>query len=304
MNKFKYVLAACLMLALFLSGCGQQKQAAPASEQDSAKKLTIVTSFYPMYVAVLNVTKDVPGVQVVNMTQPQTGCLHDYQLRPEDLKTLEAAQVFVINGAGMEQFMDKVIKQQSKMKIIEASKGIALLKDEAGEENPHVWVSISNAIRQTTNIAEELAAIDKENAEKYKSNAAKYNEKLTALQAKMHAVIDPLPHKDIITFHEAFPYFAEEFKLKIADVIEREPGSEPTPKEMEETIEKIKAAGIKALFAEPQYPVKAAEAIAREAGAKVYTLNPGVTGEARPEAIDDYIKIMENNMNVLKEALQ
>jgi zinc transport system substrate-binding protein len=120
----------------------------------------------------------------------------------------------------------------------------------------------------------------------------------------MHQELDLLPNKQIITFHEAFPYFAQEFNLKIAAVIEREPGAEPTPKEMEETIEKIKAAKIKALFAEPQYSVKAAEAIARETGAKVYTLNPAVTGEAKPEAIDDYIKIMEGNITVLKEALQ
>lgn len=302
-KTFKYLVTGMLLM-LFITGCGQQKTAAPSGAAEQTKKLTIVTSFYPMYIEVLNITKDVPGVEVINMTEPQTGCLHDYQLKPDDLKTLEKARVFVINGAGMEQFMDKIIKHQPNLKVIEASKGISLLKDEAGEENPHVWVSISNAISQTQNIARELAALDPGNADKYKSNAAKYNEKLSNLQAKMHQALDSLPHKEIITFHEAFPYFAQEFNLKIAAVIEREPGSEPTPKEMEETIDKIKTAGIKALFAEPQYPVKAAEAIARETGAKVYTLNPAVTGEARPEAIDDYIKIMEQNLNVLKEALQ
>jgi zinc transport system substrate-binding protein len=303
-KRVKYLLTGFMLLVLLISGCGQQKTSAPSgSAEQGNKKLTIVTSFYPMYVEVLNITKDVPGVQVVNMTQPQTGCLHDYQLRPEDLKTLEAASVFVINGAGMEQFMDKIIKQQANLKVIEASKGIALLKDEAGE-NPHVWVSISNAMSQTNNIAEALAAADPANADKYKSNADKYNEKLGALRDKMHQALDNLPNKEIITFHEAFPYFAKEFNLKIAAVIEREPGSEPTPKEMEETIDKIKAAKIKALFAEPQYSLKAAEAIARETGAKVYTLNPAVTGEAKPEAIDDYIKIMEQNLTVLKEALQ
>lgn len=305
-KKIKYALTGCLLLMLLISGCGQQKKDASQSSAQGGtnKKFTIVTSFYPMYVEVLNITKDIPGVEVVNMTQPQTGCLHDYLLKPDDLKTLESANVFVINGAGMEQFMEKVIKQQPNLKVIEASSGIALLKDNEGEENPHVWVSISNAMRQTTGIAKALAAVDTVNADKYISNAAKYNEKLESLRSKMHQVIDNLPNKEIITFHEAFPYFAEEFKLKIAAVIEREPGSEPTPKEMEETIEKIKEAKIKALFAEPQYSVKAAEAIARETGAKVYTLNPAVTGDATPAAIDDYIKIMENNLIVLKEALQ
>jgi zinc transport system substrate-binding protein len=162
-KKVKKLLTGCLLLSLLFTGCGQQKQANQSSSAEQAipaKKFTIVTSFYPMYVVTLNVTKDIPGIQVVNMTQPQTGCLHDYQLKPEDLKTLESANAFVINGAGMEQFMEKIIKQQPNLKVIEASKGITLLKDDAGVENPHVWVSISNAMRQTTAIAEQLAAVD------------------------------------------------------------------------------------------------------------------------------------------------
>lgn len=89
-----------------------------------------------MYIETLNVTKGIPNVKVINMTKPQTGCLHDFQLTPEDLKTLEKANVFIINGAGMEAFMDKVIKQQPNIKVIESSKGIALIKDKTGEDNP------------------------------------------------------------------------------------------------------------------------------------------------------------------------
>lgn len=126
-------------------------------------------------------TKDVSGVEVVNMTKPQTGCLHDYQLTPSDLKTLETADAFVVNGAGMEAFLDKVVNQQKDLQIIDASKGIELIKDDDGEENPHVWVSVSNAILQVKNIQEQLSAIDKGNADKYKSNADAYIKKFEAL---------------------------------------------------------------------------------------------------------------------------
>jgi len=306
-TKLVKVISILTMSTLILMGCGQSKstdyQGSPTSA-GAEKKFTIVTSFYPMYISTINITKGVAGVQVVNMTKPQTGCLHDYQLSPEDLKTLEKADAFVINGAGMEAFLDKAIGQQSQLKVVDGSRGIALLKDEKGEENPHVWVSISNAILQVQNIAQQLSAIDTVHADQYKSNADEYIKKLSALRDTMHTSLDSAPHKDIITFHEAFPYFAKEFNLNIVAVIEREPGAEPTPKELENTIRQIKESNITALFVEPQYPSKAAEVIARETGAKVYTLDPAVTGDARPEAYNDYITIMEKNLKTLQGALK
>ena len=306
-KKLVTVLSILTLSTFILSGCGQSKsadnQGAPTSI-GVEKKFTIVTSFYPMYISTINITKGVAGVQVVNMTKAQTGCLHDYQLSPEDLKTLEKADAFVINGAGMEAFLDKAIGQQPQLKVVDASTGIVLLKDEKGEENPHVWVSISNDILQVQNIAQQLCALDSAHAEQYKSNADEYVKKLSALRDTMHKSLDSAPNKNIITFHEAFPYFAKEFNLNIVAVIEREPGSEPTPKEIEDTIRQIKESNIKALFAEPQYPSKAAETIARETGAKVYTLDPAVTGDARPDAYNDYITVMEKNLKTLQEALK
>lgn len=305
--KIVKLLLIVVISSAMLTGCGQSKGSdsqANANNAGQNNKFTIVTSFYPMYISTINITKGIPGVEVINMTKPQTGCLHDYQLSPEDLKTLEKANVFVINGAGMEAFLDKAIKQQPQLKVIDASKNIALIKDESGEENPHVWVSISNAILQVKNISEQLAAADTQNAAKYKSNADEYVKKLETLQASMHKSIDNAKNKDIITFHEAFPYFAKEFNLNIVAVIEREPGTEPSPAELEDTIKKIKGSSIKALFAEPQYPAKAAQTISQETGAKVYTLDPVVTGEAKPDAYDAYIHTMENNLKVLQDALQ
>ena len=301
MSKFVRFFIVLAISTMFLAGCGRDNK---QNNTAANKNFVIVTSFYPMYISTINITRDVPGVEVINMTKPQTGCLHDYQLVPDDVQKLEKASAFVVNGAGMEAFLDKAVKQQPKLKIVDASKGIVLLKDENGEENPHVWVSVSNAIIQVKNIAEQLAALDPANAEKYKSNANVYTKKLESLREDMHSNLDNVKTKNIITFHEAFPYFAKEFNLNIIDVIEREPGTEPSPKELEETIDKVKQLKVKALFAEPQYPAKAAEVIAKETGAKVFTLNPAVTGESKPNAYDDYIIIMKKNLDVLKEALQ
>ena len=289
-----------LVLSVALVGCSGADKGA---EKKSAEPFRIVTSFYPMYVATINITDGVDGVEVYNMTKPQTGCLHDYQLMTEDMKTLEKADAFVINGAGMEDFMDKVTGAQKEMKIIDASRGIELIHDDEGD-NPHVWLSVTDAIAQVRNIADQLKEADPAHADKYEKNAAAYIEKLTALKNEMHAALDNVPHKDIVTFHEAFPYFAKEFNLNIIGVVEREPGTEPTPTELQETIEQVNALPTKVLFTEPQYSPAAAETIARETGAKIYTLDPVVTGEATPAAKDTYIDTMKKNMKVLQEALQ
>ena len=271
----------------------------PTAHADS-KPVRITASFYPMYIATLNVTKGIPGVEVRDLTKPMTGCLHDYSVTTDDMKQLSKTDIFVVNGAGMESFLDKVIKQLPHVKIVSASDGIDLLKGAEGD-NPHVWVSVSLHIKQIRNIASQLAKADPQHAKGYNSNAAVYVAKLEKLRSDMHKGLDGIKTHDIITFHEAFPYFAKEFGLRIVAVIEREPGSEPNAKEMAETITIVKKAKVKALFAEPQYPAKAAQTIARETGAKLYTLDPAVTGPMKDDA---YIKIMTNNLSELRKALK
>lgn len=300
MKKILAVILA-LMLTLALCGCGSQKTASVGKDG----KVHIVTSFYPMYIDVINITKGVDGVEVTNLTEPQTGCLHDYQLTTENIKTLEKADIFVVNGAGMELFLEKAANAQPNLKIIDASKSedITLLKDH-GEGNPHLWLSVTYAIEQVKAINRQLCDLDPAHADAYKKNTLDYINKLTELRSEMHAGLDDLPHKDIVTFHEAFPYLAKEFDLRIVSVIEREPGTEPTPEELEQTIDQVKALPVKVLFTEPQYSPAAAETIARETGAKIYTLDPIVTGESTPDAADDYINKMKQNMATLKQALQ
>ena len=149
--------------------------------------LTIMASFYPMYIATLNVAKDVPGVEVLNLTKPQTGCLHDYQMTTDDMTHLSHANIFVVNGAGMEAFLDKVIAQLPALKIVKASEGIELIKGQGEEgDNPHIWVSVSLHMKQVENIAAQLAQADPSHADQYRKNGAKYIERLNQLRKKMH----------------------------------------------------------------------------------------------------------------------
>ena len=294
MKKIFLLILTILMLSV--AGCG---------EKVDDGKLKIVTSFYPVYLETINIVGEIEGVEVVNLTKPQTGCLHDYQLTTEDMKTLETADIFVVNGLGMENFLEKVIETQKNLKIVDASNSeeIYLLKE--GEEvNPHVWLSVTYAMAQVKAIQRQLCELDPEHADIYKKNALNYLNELTALRDEMHLALDNLQNKDIVTFHEAFPYFAAEFKLNIAAVIEREPGTEPTPQELADTIKTVNELPVKILFTEPQYSPKAAETIARETGAKIFTLDPVTTGESKIENKADYLNKMRQNMKTLQEALQ
>lgn len=290
----KKAIAALLavLLVFVTAGCARR------AEQNI--RFRVVTSFYPLYIMALNLTDGAGGVQVDNMAGQQAGCLHDYQLQSKDMKNIEQADVFVINGAGMENFMDKVTAQLPNLKVVDSSAGITLLRDDNGTANPHIWVSITNYIQQVSNMEKGLAAADPANAVLYQKNAQEYTAKLNALREKMHAELSNIKQKDIITFHEAFPYFAEEFGLNIARVVNREPDSQPSAKELAETIRLVRSVGVKAIFAEPQYPKSAADIVAHETGATVYSLDPSATGENNKNA---YLDAMENNLTVLKRAL-
>lgn len=265
-----------------------------------AESRTIVATFYPIQIAVLNITVGVKGVTVVNLASSATGCLHDYQLTPRDRAILSRADMVVANGAGMESFMDVLSRLKPASRIIDASAGLEFLVS-GGVTNSHVWLSPSRHIRQIRTIADGLIAWDPVHAEAYRANAARYEGDLKILKAKMDRELSDLRTREIITFHEAFPYFADEFRLKVSGVIEREPGTEPSAGELAALIRLVRASGVKSLFVEPQYPVKAAEAIARETGAGLYPLDPVVSG---PVATHAYLDLMERNLSQLRRALK
>lgn len=312
-RKLILFISIVMLSACILGGCGKPPNEGNVKET-TKEAISIVTSFYPIYLHTINIAKDIAGVEVINMTQPQTGCLHDYQLSPADIKTLGEADIFVINGGGMESFMDRVLSQQTNVKIINASQHIEFLEaDHEGHEedddhdhefNPHVWVSVGGAINQVKQIADQLGEIDPGNKDGYTKNASEYIEKLEKLQEEMHAGLDNIANRDIVTFHEAFSYFAKEFDFNVVGTIVTEDGAEPSAKELTKVIEDIKKHNVKAIFTEPQYTSKAADLIAKEAGVEVYSLDPVVTGGVTLKEEDEYIKIMKENLKTLEEALR
>lgn len=322
MKKILALLLAIAVAGGSLSGCIRTDY--------NKDKIKFLASFYPIYIMALNIVDGVDGVEVDCMAEVQVGCLHDFKLSTDDMRNIEKSDGFIINGAGMEGFIEDIANKVDGLQIIDSSTGIDLLADghhhdedehehedehddehihedehghdghNHGEYNAHIWVSVANCIKQVENITDGIVKLDPAHESEYRSNSKKYISKLTELKNEMESGLADISDRNIITFHEAFDYFAEEFKLNIVSVIEREPGSEPNARDLASIIDLTKETGVKALFVEPQYPNTSADIIAAETDAKVYTLDPGVSGEMNKDA---YIKMMKENLKVLQKAL-
>ena len=276
---------------------------------------TVVTSFYPIYLFARNLLDGVDGVEVTNLTEPTTGCLHDYQLQTGDMKTLARADAFLINGAGMEGYLEGVFEAFPTLPVVDASTGVELLEDCSDHDhdehdghdhdhayNAHIWLDAQNAILMVNNLADGLIAALPQHADSIAANRDAYIARLTALDAEIDAALSTVSRKDIITFHEAFPYFAHAYGLNVAAVINRDPDDALSPRMLAELCKTVESLGAPPLFVEPQYEDKAAQTIARETGAPLFTLDPIVTGPA-DAPLTHYEDMMRQNLAVLMEAL-
>ncbi|MBP3452515.1 MAG: zinc ABC transporter substrate-binding protein [Clostridia bacterium] len=276
---------------------------------------TIVTSFYPIYLFTLNLTEGIEGIEVRNLAAPDTGCLHDYQLQTGDMKKLAEADAFLINGAGMESYLSGVMEAFPQLPVVDASAGIELLCAEEehdhdhdhdhdhGESNAHVWLDAENAQTMVRNLADGLMAACPASAEQIAANRDGYIARLAELDQELTAELAELPRKDIITFHEAFPYFAQAYGLNVAAVVNREPSDALSPAKLAELVKTVRDLGVPPLFVEPQYEDMAAQTLARETGAKLYTLDPVVTGPVTDVPLTYYEDVMRANVQVLLTAL-
>ena len=284
---------------------------------------TVVTSFYPIYLFALNLTDGLDGVEVHNLAAPGTGCLHDYQLQTGDMKKLAQADVFLINGAGMESFLPGVTDAFPDLRVVDASVGVDLMDAEVegvvidahgededhdhdhadGSYNAHIWLDAANAQIMVSNLAEGLIAALPDRAEAIAANRDAYLARLAALDTELTEGLAGLPHRDIVTFHEAFPYFARAYGLNVAAVVNREPGDALSPARLAELVQVVRDLGAPPLFVEPQYDDMAARTLSAETGAPVYQLDPVVTGPEEDIPLTYYEDTMRRNMAVLQEAL-
>lgn len=318
--KNKYVFVLVMLLSILVVSFGFTNIYVSQHQQSEDEEFVVVTSFYPMYIAAMNVVGETEGVTLKNLSEPQTGCLHDFQLTPADMKLLSTADVFIINGGGIESFIEDIAKQYPELVIIEACEGIELLceedahghehDDEESDEshenhihdvNAHAWMSVANYRKQVENIADGLVKSAPKSSESFLANAGTYDRKLEALQDEQEALLTLTKGKETIMFHCAYDYVAEDLGLEVAFCMDLDEERQVSAGEVAEVLEVIEHHGVKYIFAEALYGTNMCEMVQKEADVEVIYLDPLNRGEYEA---DSYLEGMRNNLKQIYEAFQ
>lgn len=284
-------LATVLLLCFSLWGCS----APPEKAQIAATTL-------PVYEFTLRLCEGT-GLTVTRLVTESVSCLHDYSLNVRQVQAAEAAQVTVLSGGGLEEFMEDILSGQ----VIDASVGIERIEceedhdheqhDHSHEEDPHFWLSPANARIMAQNICSGLCDAYPEYREEFEKNLLPLLSDLDALEQYGKQALAELTCRELITFHDGFAYFAQAFDLTVLKAVEEESGSEASAQELIELITLTREHEVPAIFTETNGSTSAARIICAETGAKAYTLDMAMSG-------DSYFEAMYHNIDTIKEALE
>ena len=328
--KNKYVFVLVMLVGLLVASLGLTTIYVGSTQQPQEdEKLHIVTSFYPMYIAAMNVVGDTENVELTNLSEPQTGCLHDFQLTPADMQLLSEADAFIINGGGVESFMEDVASAYPNLVIINASEHLDLLAEdeeegheehedeetheehdhgeepESGEHvhdhggvNAHAWMSVEMYRGQVQAIAQGLAELDPEHEQNYLDHAAQYDVKLAELQSEQEEIASMVSGESVILFHEAYEYVAGDYGLNVALVMDLDEERQVSAGEVAQVLEEIEEHGVTCILAEELYGQKMAQTVQRSADIRVLYLDTLNRGDYDP---DSYLTGMHHNLELMRQ---
>ena len=295
----KKLFAPLCALVLLLSACGQPAASQPQDEDT----LHIVANTYPVYLFTTAVTEGAEGVEVSLLVKQQTSCLHDYTLTVSDMKAIEGADVIVMTGAGLEDFMDDALSA-SDAQVIDCSEGIDLLPaqgheghDHDAEYDPHIWMDPANAQVMLGTIADQLGQITGQDLQ---ARCTEVQQQVEQASQQWKEQLTTLSDPKLITFHDGFQYFSRSFGLELLKAIEEEEGSEASAQEIKEIVSLVEQYHLPAIFTEVNGSESTAQAISRESGCGVYQLNMIMSGDGT--GIQPYLDAMQNNIDTIVEA--
>ncbi|MGI6264465.1 MAG: metal ABC transporter substrate-binding protein [Acutalibacteraceae bacterium] len=270
----------------------------------------IVASFYPVYIAALNVTDGVDGVSLTSLAGPQTGCLHDYQLTPDDRIALGQADALLLNGAGAESFLDDLLVTLPDLQTVDLSAGIDLLEEDEHEHeehedhdhaNEHIWVSPARYAKQVENLRDGLCTLDPAHAAQYRANAAAYLEKIAAVQEETRALTASLKDTDAIVFHESLAYLADDLGLRVIAEIPIGEDTAVSAADLAQAERAVQPDRPLWLMYDSQYPTGDYDYLAKKAGSsRILTLDTAVRGAADK---DGWLTAMREDLARMKGAL-
>ncbi|MEG0074194.1 MAG: metal ABC transporter substrate-binding protein [Clostridia bacterium] len=299
------IFLACILAYVFLAMMQPNKE-------NKKETLNVVTSFNPVYVATLNIVEGVENVKVSNITSAVKGCPHEYQLSPKNMEDILSSDLFIINGLGMEAYLEDIAARSKDVKVIDASKNIHVEKEEAKHEeehkeehkhehgvNPHVWLDIDKYILQVEEITKNLVETDSKNKDKYIKNKEIYISKLNELKKEMSG-LDNLKNTSTVIFHNSSEYLLENLNIKVVDEVNIESESGVSANSLKNIIDKVKLNNIKYIITDPSYSTKVPDQVYAETGAIVCKIDSLVNAN-EDNIKDSYINTMKNNIEVLKK---
>ena len=293
------------VLALMVLGVGGFASSARASD-----RLPVAVSILPL----ADFTRNVGGDRLeVTVLVPPGSSPHTYEPAPSRARSIADARVVVLNGIGLEFWAKKLVDAANSpnLIVVETAEGLEIIEgdEDDGHQgeggghrhekgNPHVWLDPIYAIHQVKKIRDALIQADPSGGEIYRARADRYIEQLIDLDREIREAVAGFRSRQFISFHAGYDYFARRYGLEQVAVVERTPGREPSPKEIAAIVRTAREYGVQAIFAEPQFPPKAAHVIAEECGAEVLFLNP--LGSPPDYA---YIDMMRANLRELERGL-
>ena len=289
----KRFIALLGLISILLCGCGAPEE--PAQ---------IAATTLPVFEFTSRLCSGT-GITVTRLVTESVSCLHDYALNVGQVKAAEHAELIVISGAGLEDFMADLLAEKD---TVDASAGIGLLEGchahghdhedhHHHEMDAHIWLSPENALAMVQNIYDGLCGKYPQHQDIFKTNLQVLLTDIQAVRSYGEAQLQGVAGTGIITFHDGFSYLAESFGLHIIKAIEEESGSEPSAAELIGIIGIVREHSMDAIFVETNGSGSAASIISAETGAAVYTLDMAMSGESWFEA-------MYHNIDTLKEALE
>lgn len=292
-------LAAVALVVATVAGCGVGATSAPTT--GDAVRVVATTTVFADLVA------QVGGEAVeVRSLVPKGGEVHTFDPTPSDLRAVADADLIVMNGLGLDDWLRVVVEDSGAtapvLELAPDLPGVTYLED-GGAVNPHLWLDVGHAARYVERIVDALANADPAQAAGLRAGGEAYLARLSALDEHARTAIGAIPEarRVIVSFHEAFPYFAAAYGLTIAGTIVDAPGQDPSAGEIATLVDAIQASGATAIFGEAQFSPELVQTVADEAGAVVETnLYNDSLGDA---PADSYEGMMRWNVDRVVAAL-
>ena len=277
-----------------------------------------ITTIHPFQEILKNIIGDRGEVYQI---LPPSASPHTYELRPSDVRLVEASKALFYGSKTLDAWALKFqnVNHIELIKLVAQDSLIYFQQETLNQKtdvyqnrqeilghghslgiDPHFWTDPLTVKSMLPALVEELCSLDPARCETFRQNSEQFSRKLDILNLKLKEMLSPIYGSKVTISHPFFQYFFKRYGIKLISIIEKNPGREPTPKDIKSLIDQVKHENVKAIFDHTQLPDRAAKILAESTGIKCYHLDPigGVSGR------QSYEELLLYNAKIILEALR